>query len=660
MSSASNPAAILQNDIKLKDVYHNAKSRIWIKTGAGMSDLKISVMYKGTGNLQIEKIQFKEYKVYRFSKWLGYVLMFAVIDICYYIFFSNTRHKFWSKKTCIFIGIFGITLISSMYLLTDRLYAADDLQFHLNRISALAEALQEGQIPHRIQHSMVEGYGYATPLFYGELFLIFPAGLYLMGVPLQLAYQIFVVAVNLFTAGISYYCFERVTDDWKKGLFGSALYTCAIYRLLDVWFRASIGEYCAMMFFPLLWYGFYHIYTSRKKKYTIKDYLPIVLALTGIIQSHTLSCEMVAVFTVMFLIIYLKKTIEWKRFIALVKSVVFSFLLNLWFLFPLVQSMKMDIYVNTRETAKIGSLGYSIQQFLGVFSRQLSDNNVNYVQGGIGIALLLTIVLFLYCCLKRKEWSLKNTTVFSIAKINFFLAIVAMFLASKWCPWDNLYHINESLFDVAGMIQFPWRYMAFVCLFLTITGICSIWIIEEHMSHRCTVKIMVLTVGCCIFMSSYFMINGINDHTTAYKIYSTDALNTCDLGWNEYMLGNSIELGAKKCSEAEEGLNVGEVQYNKGTYQIYCTNLSKTEKYVSIPVLAYDNYHAYTVDGKELYIEEDMYGRIRFSVPGEYDGEVYIKYEEPISWRISEIISLCTLGGMIAIYICEKKGKIRV
>ena len=66
-------------------------------------------------------------------------------------------------------------MFSSLLCFADFLFYGHDLDFHIGRIAALSNSIQNGQFPQRIEQSMLNGYGYATPLFYGELFLYFPA-----------------------------------------------------------------------------------------------------------------------------------------------------------------------------------------------------------------------------------------------------------------------------------------------------------------------------------------------------------------------------------------------------------------------------------------------------------------------------------------------------
>lgn len=655
--SKTNPMAIRADQIKLRNIYKKSTSRIWIRSGAGIDDLNISIMQSGKNQIYLDKIQFKEYKVYRFTRCIGWLSLFIIIDAVYMIFLGKGKSKISVTGKYIIFGIALITVFASIPYFSNYLYSGDDLNFHLKRITALAQALGDGQIPHRIQHTLVNGYGYATPLYYGELLLIFPALLYFIGVPLQLSYQLFVIAVNLGTAIISYFCFYKISKDWKKGLFGAALYTCATYRLLDLWNRASVGEYCAMIFFPLLLYGFYHLYSKRDdEKYKIADCVPIVVALTGIIQSHILSCEMAAVFIFLFVIFAIKKTIKKNRFFALLKCVIITGLLNLWFLYPFMKSMKMDVLVNAQEYSPIESRAYSIMQILGVASGAQYDNNLNHFQGAIGFSLLCGVVVFGCCCIKKQQWKLEELKQFKVARYSILFAIIAIILSSNIFPWDNLYHFSKQIAQIATMVQFPWRYIGWAVLFLTLIAVLSMEFVERGKSCRMSVILMAVILVVGIISNGNFLLNTLNMETKSMDtVYDENSVDTGYLVSGEYLFENSWDVIANPTCDSETGLDCSEVVWNKNEYSFSCINKTFDEKKVSVPVLAYDNYHVYLEDGQVLDYQKDYYGRIEIKIPGKYNGKISIRYEEPISWRVAEIISLATLLWMIAVCVCEKR-----
>ena len=96
------------------------------------------------------------------------------------------------------------------------LYFGHDIDYHLQRISAMAAELSYGQFPVRMTTDTLNGYGYANSLCYCELFLTLPALLYNAWLPLRTCYQIYIFIVTLATAIIAYYSFGKITASRKR------------------------------------------------------------------------------------------------------------------------------------------------------------------------------------------------------------------------------------------------------------------------------------------------------------------------------------------------------------------------------------------------------------------------------------------------------------
>ena len=107
---------------------------------------------------------------------------------------------------------------------------------------------------------------------------------------------------------ISFYSFKKMFNTAGWGICGTCVYMLAAYRITNLYVRAAIGEYTAMTFLPLVIYGIYRIYFTDKNKKLI-DHLPLILGVSGIIQSHILTCEMLAPFVFFFGIVHIKKSI---------------------------------------------------------------------------------------------------------------------------------------------------------------------------------------------------------------------------------------------------------------------------------------------------------------------------------------------------------------
>ena len=83
-----------------------------------------------------------------------------------------------------------IVLFCSIPLTVDYLFLnAHDQYFHLMRIEGIRAGLESGMFPVRVQPGWLSGHGYAASVFYGDLFLYFPALLRYFGVSVQVAYK---------------------------------------------------------------------------------------------------------------------------------------------------------------------------------------------------------------------------------------------------------------------------------------------------------------------------------------------------------------------------------------------------------------------------------------------------------------------------------------
>ena len=125
----------------------------------------------------------------------------------------------------------AVTVFSSLPMIYRYLIVGHDLTFHIARIAEIAEGIKAGNWLIKIQPDMINGYGYATPLFYPQLFLYIPALLYVIGFPLHTSYQIFIVLINFGTCLISYVSLVKICKNKNLAFIGSFLYVLAPYRL---------------------------------------------------------------------------------------------------------------------------------------------------------------------------------------------------------------------------------------------------------------------------------------------------------------------------------------------------------------------------------------------------------------------------------------------
>ncbi|MCQ2550327.1 MAG: hypothetical protein MJ134_09860 [Lachnospiraceae bacterium] len=171
------------------------------------------------------------------------------------------------KRKIIIVVLLALTLFVSLPVLTPYLVPGLDLKFHLYRIEGIVAGLKTGQIPVRMQPEWLSGYGYPVSIFYSDFFLYWPAFFRILHVNLQDCYKIYVITVNLLTIYLAFISFKGIfKDDTLIGVIGSVLWSTSIYRLGCEYARAGVGEYTALAFIPLFFWGGYQILYQPNKK----------------------------------------------------------------------------------------------------------------------------------------------------------------------------------------------------------------------------------------------------------------------------------------------------------------------------------------------------------------------------------------------------------
>lgn len=654
--SENNQQKICYNELPLRDGITVNSTRVWVRSLRNIDDMEIKVNFYGVGDLKIDSITLKELPGYRFLVVLAWLILFLLINACYLYFFTDNQFK----NKSITAGLIAIMIFSSIPMFADFLLKGHDMDFHVARIWALAENIKAGQWAFPIQTEMANGYGYASPLFYGQIFFYIPAVIYLIGAPIQVCYQIYVISINIGTVLISYFCFKGITSDRKTGLLGSFLYTLSAYRIANVYLRAAAGEYTAMMFYPLIMYGFIRIYQKEVSKINWKDCILVVIGLTGLIQSHILSCELAAIFITLFCILLIRKTFELKRLIALAGTVMVTLGLNLAFILPFLASMGMHIRVREQEAESIQHYGTYLLQVFGVFMTSSGDTvpgMANEMPMALGFSLVLGIGLFLWCCVQKYHWKLEKDVRLNVGTVCVAFTVICIVLSTRFFPWDSIEEINPLLAKLLSVVQFPWRYLSIASVFATTATVIAVKLIKESESASAINIIRAGLISFTLVCSGLFYMN-FADSATEYKVYGGADVEQDTVG-GEYMITGTIEGYMRWRSVVADLSCVGIAGYESdhGTITFICNNISDTEQLVQIPILNYDNYHAYIDDGTALNIQNGTNNRLGVIVPAGYNGVVRVTYEIPLLWKISCVISALVLTGIIAGVIYDSKWR---
>lgn len=510
----------------------------------------------------------------------------------------------------------GVVLLSYFPYLTDYYSYVGDLGVHLSRIAHLKDSLLAGgQFPVRIQSTWMFGHGYAISLFYGDLFLYIPAFLMIIGFSLMSAYKIFIFLVMVCSAYIAYRCFKRCVGNIPVALYGSSFYMLASYRLLNLYIRGALGEFLAMTFLPLVGCGMYLLYTEDVNGKTYKrNKWYLILGMSGILQCHNISLEMVTGFLFLTCVIGWKRTFRRQTFFQLLESVGLVLVLNAWYLVPFVYMLLTDAYhVSAMEKADILSRGLRLCEIFQLLPARTSlpFDEWGHMPASLGAGAGILFLGLLFCKNRKDKQNLKPAIAFG------GVALAALLLCTKLIPWNILRDIPGIGFVVSS-IQFPWRFMSVA----TAASAFFATFFCEHVrkAEGKLLKYIVGTAGAAVLATAIYQLNLVAVEEAPAYIYEEKNTGTTQISSAEYLLkDDNREDYSYHLPVAEEELDYLEYQQKGINVSLRLINHSEELRYVEIPLIGYKGYGVEAEgNGAAPYIAESRgsHNDLKIAVPG--------------------------------------------
>lgn len=609
------------------------------------------------------------------------VLFSLLLDWILMLWMYNRREGLSQERQLVFFGVPVLAFVASIPTLVDYNIVGADLIYHLMRIEVLTRSILNGEIFVRMHSAWLAGHGYASNFFYGDTFLAVPALLRIIGFNLDSAYRIYVAVVNLATAIIAYLSFSRCFKNKYIGVFGCALYTLAPYRIYNIYNRAAVGEYTAMIFLPLLAWGFYRIYTEDTEKpgYLWNWVIPVI-GFSGIIQSHTLSCEIAGGFVALMCLLLWKKTFRKKTFTVLALVVIITAVINAWFIVPFLDLMMSDSYYFSHNANVLiqergiypAQIFYTLQA-AGSSSRFNETGMIDTEPVGMGAALLLCMGIWLILRVGMKmnrrskynggeagtELSGERRAEMRAGDVIFVLCCVALFMSTNLFPWDRISSLGGIFATLAGSIQFPTRItVAVTILAVSEACIAGKWLFEDGVAFKsgeASQKSLFMTgktaLALIALVSVIFGTYQVNDilltRDSFFKIYTPQNIGYSAVLGAEY-LPEGADIGHMKYHgpEASEGVVISDYVKEGLTCQVYSE--STGEGYIDFPLLYYKGYSAKNIDtGEKLYVSPGENYDVRVSLPEGFTGNITVRFSGMWYWHAAEALSVLAGIGLI-------------
>lgn len=557
------------------------------------------------------------------------------------------------------VGMCIVGVFASVPLFVSYLMPRHDIYFHLMRIEGLADALQAGEFPVKMQYSWLNGYGYPASIMYGDILLYLPACLRLIGFTLQDAYKIYMFLMNAMTIGVAYYAVKTMTDSRKCGLFASLLYTWASYRIVNMYYRNAVGEYSAMAFLPLVFLGL-HLMIERKEHK--KGALCMAVGYTMVLQTHLLTFEMTIVFSVLYCLLHVKSFV--KNIVPLVKTALCTIVLNLGFLVPLLDYMITHDLKIEQEMATghiMQEQGLFIAQFFqmlsfgGLASYGVQEGVAADMPYGVGIPLMLVLMLFvgvLFIYGRQIKESVGGVS-WKEQICTCVLMVLALWMSCYFFPWKQLQTVPLAG-DILTVYQFAWRFLAVA----TVLGVFLAGFLIKDLRIVGTKEVNATIVAgiCVIALVNLSSLTDLLLTGSEQEIIMADArINTTSAVVNgEYLLaGTETSQTVYIDPHAGEGVEILGLTKEDENYVVSCNNPSWEESWVTVPVFAYKGYVAEDVEsGQRFEIQTGENNVVKIVLPAGYAGSIKVSFEQPAVWRVAELLSAVMVIAMI-FYGCD-------
>lgn len=334
-----------------------------------------------------------------------------------------------------------VALLVCRHFFRSGYFATDDGQWAVVRLASMRRVLKSGQFPARWSYFLNHGYGY--PLFN----YTYPMPYYLGVLPSGFLGLVNTIKLEFVTAtiisGLGMYFFAK--ESWGKltGLFASAFYLIAPFRLVNLYVRGSLGETWAMALYPWI---FWAISRFSKNKKTSWAWLSGTL-MALLILSHNVSA---LIFFPLVLVYLVSRS---SRATILMPFVV-ALGLSCFFWFPaltqtsLIKLSQVPLSQKTQHFLSLKKLVSSSWQY----GSPTANTNFNLSLGWpiLGAGLLGIFNIFV-------KKSNRGLAFFSLA----LLGLIFMLLPYSQKVWQ---------LPLLRQVDFPWRLLGIASFFLSLVA----------------------------------------------------------------------------------------------------------------------------------------------------------------------------------------------
>jgi len=355
------------------------------------------------------------------------------------------------KKNKYIILILLITIILLLELFTKERYFGHDTTFHIANIFTISKNISlKSLFGTRLITFPCNQFGYGTAYFYPRLPHLTGAYLYLITKNIYASMNI-IYFITTFLSGIAmYFLSKKVFNNKKIAVISAIIYLTVPYHISEIYVRDAFAENFMFLSSPLIFLGLYHLKDKEYKKFYITFILGYVIGM----YSHLVSMVFCTILVGLFILFNYKSFLNKNKIKALIKSALIVTGLTLPFLITVIEyklTNTYTVFLSDAFSSRLGVLNRVLEVKQFVNQEPLFDKIKPYFNYTTIVLFIITSIILLL-----------NKTKYRKQLIPMLLIIVVLInLISSKVIWENIP-------DIFIMLQFPWRLLVFLSLFIAL------------------------------------------------------------------------------------------------------------------------------------------------------------------------------------------------
>lgn len=580
--------------------------------------------------------------------------------------------NFFCKKKNLILNIFVAFII---VLILFFLPKGDDISFHLQRLNAITEDFSHKgfrAFPTRIYHSTNEYYGYASPLFYGDLFMWpFAVIASLFHIPIIWAYKLMLIVTFIFTILLTKYAFSRIFVK-RTAEYATFFYIVSVTIYSNAT-NSCVGRDFAGAFIPLAFCTVLSILFDKGGE--TKNIILLALSVAGVTFSNLLDLVIV-VFSLFFLCVFMVRKITFKKLLNILISIAIYFCITAWFILPMIEQMKSQEFfvtskainqeVNDLSKFTIPLLGWFlpspyVQKIYSVLGISTSGYGSAFFYGAIFFVIILIEVVYCIFKYKNNEVTTDGEDI-GFEKKDRGLLLWCVTLLCIFLLFNTKLFPHSLLKSILGVMQFPWR----VRIVLTFLGaLLTVYLLKKSKSTKYVFSLFIINMALIsiFFVGSY-----------AYKIYVYGfrgyfqyEFDSMSVGSGEYLPVEMLDVDNREkwkefiktrgdvviCSDESVV-----IKYTRNYDELIVEyDYNTSDATFELPLIYYYGYTAVDANGESVPIRKNSFGLIEIKGLGE-KGVVKIEYKGTTVQKITYIISVIGTSAVMLYCVFRKRKDI--